>query len=62
MTRKKIALTVAYVTVFLELVTYLAHDTGHLREGRVYWVLLYGSSLSLLAAVIWIFLDRQRQS
>ena len=52
----------AYVGIFLELATYLARDTGHLREGRVYWVLLYGSSLSLLAAVIWIFLDRQRQS
>jgi len=61
-TRKRVVLTIAYVGVFLELATYLARDTGHLREGRVYWVLLYGSSLSLLAAVIWIFLDRQRQS
>ena len=61
MTRRNVALTVAYIALFLELATYLAHDTGRLREGP-YWILLFASSLSLLGAVVWLYLDRRSQT
>ena len=60
--RRKIAITVAYVAVFIELATYFAHDTGRLREGPLYWSLLYASSFTLLVAVVWLYFERRSPS
>jgi len=59
MTRRNIVTTVAYVAVLLELATYFAHDSGRLREGPLYWTLLYASSFSLLGAVVWLYLEQR---
>jgi len=60
MTSKKAAVSIAYVAILMQLVTYFAHDTGRLTDGRLYWVLLYASSISLLGAVLWIAWVRTR--
>ena len=48
MTNKKVAASIDYVAVFLQLAAYLAHDTGRL-DGRLYWTALYTSAIALLA-------------
>ncbi len=55
MTNKKVPVSIAYIALCVQLGTYLARDIGRLGEGRVYWVLLYASSIALLGAVLWIF-------
>ena len=60
MTNKKVAVSIAYVAVLLQLVAYLAHDTGRLSDGRVYWTILYASSIALLVAVLWLARIRYR--
>jgi hypothetical protein len=54
MTRKKVAVSIAYVAVFLQLATYLARDTGWLSDGGLYTTLLYATSITLLGAVLWL--------
>lgn len=60
MTNKKVAVSIAYVSLLLQLVAYLAHDTGRLSDGRVYWTILYASSIALLVAVLWLARIRYR--
>ena len=60
MTNKKVAVSIAYVSVLLQLVAYLAHDTGRLSDGRLYWTILYASSIALLVAVLWLARIRLR--
>lgn len=54
MTTKKVAVSIAYVSLLLQLVAYLAHDTGRLSDGRVYWTILYARSIALFGAVLWL--------
>ncbi len=62
MTSKKVAVSIAYVAILLQLATYLARDTGRLSELRVYWTLLSAASITLLGAVLWLFrLNSQSQ-
>ena len=60
MTSKKVAVSIAYAAVFLQLATYLARDTGRLSDGRLYITLLYSTSFTLLAAVLWLVRLRSR--
>jgi hypothetical protein len=60
MASKKVTISVAYVAVFVQLATYVAHDTGRLSEGSLYWSLLYASGITLLGAVIWLARLRSR--
>jgi len=62
MTKRQLAINVAYIAVFLNLATYIAHDTGRLGDGTLYWILLFATSLSLLAAVVWMYFERRSQS
>jgi hypothetical protein len=59
-TRKKVAVSIAYVAVFLQLATYLARDTGRLSDGRLYRSMLYMTSITLLGAVLWLVRLRTR--
>jgi len=61
MTNKKVAVSIAYVAVFLQLATYLARDTGRLSNGGLYTGLLYATSITLLAAVLWLVRLRRSQ-
>ena len=54
MTNKKVAVSIAYVAVFVQLATYVANDTGTLSKGHLYWSLLYGSGITLLVALLWL--------
>ena len=60
MTNKKVAASIAYVAVFLQLATYLARDTGRLSDCGLYWTLLYATSIALLGAVLWLVRLRSR--
>ena len=61
MSSKTAAGAVAYVAIFLQLATYIAHDTGWLSDGGLYWTLLYATTIAALGAVLWIFrLQRSR--
>lgn len=53
MTSRKVAVAIVYAAVFLQLATYLARDTGWLSDGGLYTTLLYATSITLLAAVLW---------
>jgi hypothetical protein len=55
MSSKTAAGSIVYVAIFLQLATYIANDTGHLSEGRLYWTLLYATTIVALGAVLWIF-------
>jgi len=54
MSSKTAAGSIIYVAIFLQLATYIAHDTGRLREGGLYWTLLYATTIAALGAVLWI--------
>jgi hypothetical protein len=61
MSSKTAAGSVVYVAIFVQLATYIAHDTGRLSEGGLYWTLLYASTIAALGAVLWILrLGRSR--
>jgi Mn2+/Fe2+ NRAMP family transporter len=62
MTSKKVAVSIAYVAVFLQLATYLAHDVGWASGGRLYQTLLYAWSITLLGAVLWLVRLRRSQT
>ena len=55
MTNKKIAVSVAYVAMLVQLGTYIAHDTGRMNDGRCYQMIVLAASAVLLGAVIWIY-------
>jgi hypothetical protein len=61
MSSKTIAGSIVYVAIFLQLGTYIAHDTGRLSEGGLYWTLLYASVIAAMGAVLWLLrLQRSR--
>jgi len=51
---KKATLSLVYLSLFAILGIYFARDAGWLREGPLYWSVLYAGSIVLLAAVLWI--------
>ena len=60
MTSKRLAVSVAYIAVVVQLATYFARDTGRLADSRLYWTLLYASGIVLLVTVVWIARLRSR--
>lgn len=54
MSSKTAAGSIVYVAIFVQLATYIAHDTGRLSEGGLYWTLLYASIIPALVGVLWI--------
>ena len=61
MSSKTAAGSIVYVAIFLQLGTYIAHDTGRLSEGALYWTLLWASTITALVGVLWYFrLQRSR--
>lgn len=59
-TSRTVAVSIAYVAVFLQLATYLARDTGRLSDGGLYTTLLYATGITLLGAVLWLVRLRVR--
>jgi hypothetical protein len=55
MPTKKTTLFTMYIAIFVQIAAYVAHDTGRLNEGRLYWLLLYAASFTLLVAAVWLF-------
>lgn len=61
MSSKTAAGSIVYVAIFVQLATYVAHDTGRLSDGGLYWTLLLSTTFAALVAVLWILrLQRRR--
>jgi len=57
--QEKILGAVAGISLGLQLAVRIAHKTGRLSDGQLYWTLILALSITTFGAVLWIYAGRR---